>query len=154
MGAQSLTTHADISAVLDQVVQETFELLFFTEAVLQPEEELKKLSDVDGLEVSLEIKARFTGKIIMQLSRESGFWLAGSMPGMAAPTGETVTDLFAEVINTIGGRIAAALAQAGVSFDLSIPEVKFGKISEEQASSVRCYRVEHSLIGVFVILNS
>lgn len=148
MEALALLTSDQAKNLLDQVVQETFESIFFVEAASMPSENIDKINGADGLEVEIDIKCKFSGNIKMYLSTESAKYLAGLTMLEPGEIDESVlSDVFSEILNTIAGRVAASLANSSYSFDLSIPNVSFKKIQFAGKAQVKtCYQVEHGCI--------
>ena len=141
-------TRGEAKSLLDSVVLNTFESIFFVQTVPCSEEKVEKISGSDGLAVVIDIKSRFSGQITMFLSRESARRLVGTtLTSTTEISDELLADSFAEVLNTIGGRVASSIAQADFSFDLSIPKVSFGKVSISDLPSIRtCFEIEYGYV--------
>ncbi|RYZ51851.1 MAG: chemotaxis protein CheX [Proteobacteria bacterium] len=129
-----------ILACFDQAMEQTFEAFFFSEAVRKPDDLKVEFCDKDRIEVELIFRGPFSGHLHLQVTRSTAAALVGSLP---LPNTEicdsVISDLFAELTNTVGGRIAAALAGSDFAFDLTIPEVKFGSSAVHPNGLSRAY---------------
>ena len=145
MGAPKILTIEQAKSLLSEVVQHTFESLLFVEAVPVAASEAAKIDGADGLEVSIDIKSDYSGRIRMSLSRESARRLASLGVGLGGETSdEGLADLHAEILNTIGGRVAAQQPHA---FDLSIPTASFGKLSTAAPAPIKsCFQIEYGIV--------
>ena len=138
-----------VRELLDTVVCAAFESLFFTEVTLLSSNAIDDMSGVDGLMIEIDIHSAISGRVAMFLSRETAGRLASMIVGQGeAITNESLTDTFAEILNTVAGRVASGLVQSSYSFDLSIPRVVFGKIKapEEGGGVQSCYQIEFGCV--------
>lgn len=120
-----MTVREDTERRIDEAVQQVFEGLLFLEA--QHSEAVGELSG-KVLEASLSIKGDRGGHLTLQVSAEDSVRLLHALPsGNNLPEEEAVVDLFAELVNTVGGRLAASIAGDSGTFDLSIPVVRYGR---------------------------
>jgi len=156
MEALQTRTLTSAKALLEEVVQHTLESLFFVEAVPIDGREAARIDGTEGLEVMIVIKGAFSGEIFMSLSRESACRLISQTLNVAGEvTNELLADAFAETLNTIGGRVAAALARANETFDLSIPTVTFGKLAASGQAPVKCcFQVEYGRICFSIFIGT
>lgn len=149
MPVASLISTSHLREIFDEIVPHTFESLYFQEASPLPPSELNKMSGAEGIHVSIEMKATFTGTIQMFLSLELARGIVGShFSASVEANNELIADAFSEILNTIAGRVAAAIAQSECSFDLSIPEISFGKVAfPKSAQMIAIYQVDFGFIG-------
>jgi CheY-specific phosphatase CheX len=124
----------------DQAMAQTFEAYFFSEAIRQPDEAKPEFSDQDRIEVELIFRGPFSGHLHLQVTRNTASSLLKSLPMPITDVCDSViSDLFAELTNTVGGRIAASLAGNDFAFDLTIPEVRFGSSAVHPNGLSRSY---------------
>lgn len=110
-----------ILSCFDEAMQSVFESYFFLEVL--PGQEAKITEEI---EVELSFRGPFSGLLHLSLSRETALELARTLPLPSPDLDEgAVSDVFAEIANAIGGRIAASLAGEDFAFDLTIPQVSF-----------------------------
>lgn len=137
----------DLKSTLDSVVQQTFEGLYFLEASPLPDSEMDKISGAEGLSVQIAIKGNLVRQIEMCLTHESARRIVAVHIAKDQDSNDLIADAFSEILNTIGGRFAAALASSSSSFELSIPKVSFNKIGASKTHDIlACYQVEFGCI--------
>ncbi len=137
-----------IRANLDQVMQQTFETYFFQE--IYPEAEITATEASTCMEVDLAFKGLVSGHLHFTLSRRTAAELAGSMPMQTDLDDEAISDVFAEIANTVAGRIAAALALDAYAFDLTIPQVAFGRLSPAAKNLERSFTTDFGPLTVSI----
>lgn len=129
-----------IAEKLDAAVQQVFESLLFLEA-----KPLDEGSELPGniLEANLSIKGKVGGTLALQVSIEDSMTLLQALPSTSnLPEREAIVDLFAELVNTVGGRLAAANAGTTEAFDLSIPSVRFERSAASSNEICRNFALE------------
>lgn len=140
-----------ILACFDQAMEQTFEAYFFSEVVRKPDKLKPVFSDADRLEVELIFRGPFSGHLHLQVARDTAVGLVGSLPLPNRDVCDSViSDLFAELTNTVGGRIVAALAGNDFDFDLTIPTVVFGPSQVHAKSLSRAYDTDFGPVLVSI----
>jgi len=133
-------TNELILSCFDQAMSQAFEAYFFTEIVRKPEGPLPIFKEDERLEVEVIFRGPFSGHLHLQVTRTTAAGLLSSIPLPSLESSDTVIiDLFSELTNTVGGRIAAALAGSDFAFDLTIPVVTFGPSQVHPNSIYRAY---------------
>lgn len=114
-----------VDAVLQETVRESFELLAFAE-VTDWEEPGSRPVEMDGyIGARIQIRKPVSGMLSLFLDRESCAGLAGAVGGEvfsdSSRETEILRDFMNELVNTIAGRFAAALAGEAKMTGLGLP---------------------------------
>ncbi|MFQ5649182.1 MAG: chemotaxis protein CheX [bacterium] len=140
----------ELKASLSKAVFDTMENMTFEEVEIIDNEEEVVMSTENLIWSVLPLNKPYAGELVVRVSKDYGKALAEEVLGLMAGevSDETVTDILAEIANTLAGRFMDNLVPSDEEFQLGLPRAASGHPAEGQQEvvSIPVKVGEHAMI--------